>query len=229
MKTKRAFSKYKLALTLLLVVASLICLSMEVVHTRLNGRERYGFLVWNLFLAWIPFGAAVLASLAARNKISLILLVPLCTLVWLFFFPNAPYLLTDFQHLTVLDSAAPVWYDVVMFIWYAWTGLMLGVASLFLIHEIVTRLTNRFWGWAFAFGITCLSSVGVYLGRFLRWNSWDILQEPGSIFKDMYDLLSEPLANKSTYVFVILFTLLFLFIYVAFHLLGGAMRERASE
>ena len=211
------------------MAASIICLALEIFHTRLNGSERYRFLVWNLFLAWIPFCAALLANLASKNKVTLLVFMPMCTLIWLVFFPNAPYLLTDFQHLTVIDTNAPVWLDVIMMIWFAWTGLMLGISSLYLIQSIVTRQLNAFWGWLFAIGITTLSSLGVYLGRFMRWNSWDLLDEPKSIVKDIYEIMSDPSGNKLTYLFVILFTFLFLFIYASIHVIAFALKDDAIK
>jgi uncharacterized membrane protein len=72
-----------------------------------------------------------------------------------------------------------------------------------------------------------VSSIGVYLGRFLRWNSWDLLADPLPIAHDLAGIVRHPIANLPTYVFTILFTLLFLFIYVAIHLFGRIVRERA--
>ena len=103
---------------------------------------------------------------------------------------------------------------------------VLGITSLYLIQEIVTRTFNSLIGWIFTVSVTILSSVGVYLGRFLSWNSWDLLQDPLPIAKDMYGIVRHPFTNLPTYGFTILFTLLILFIYVAIHLLGSVVRER---
>ena len=92
-------------------------------------------------------------------------------------------------------------------------------------QEIVTRTFNRVIGWVFAIGVTVLSSIGVFLGRFLRWNSWDLLQDPIPIAKDIYGIVRHPISNLPTYVFTILFTLLFLFIYFTVHLFGRIIRE----
>jgi uncharacterized membrane protein len=224
-----ARKKYKLALGSLLIAATIISLVLQRVHARLGDPDSYPNLVFNLTLAWIPFGAAVLAYITRRNRVTFFLIMPICTLVWLAFFPNAPYLLTDFQHLATARSSAPLWFDVILMIWFAWTGLLLGVASLYLIHEIVAETFNALVGWVFAISATILSSIGVYLGRFLRWNSWDLLYDPIPIARDMVDIVRHPLANLPTYVFTILFTLLFLFIYITIHLFAGIMRERGSK
>lgn len=218
--------KNKIALGALLVMATLICLVLERLHVRVNGLRSYDNLVFNLGLAWIPFIAAALAYLARRHRITFFLIMPVCTAVWLVFFPNAPYLLTDFQHLADTRGSAPLWFDVIVMIWFAWTGLLLGIASLYLIHEIVTDLLGGWLGWAFAIAMTVLSGIGVYLGRFLRWNSWDLLHSPVNIAKDMYGIIRDPLSNLPTYFFTILFTLLILFIYLTIHVFAGMIRER---
>jgi len=217
--------KYKLALGSLLVTATVIAVILERLHARFNGQASYLSLIFNLGLAWIPFIAAVLAYLTRRNRVTFFLIMPVCTLVWLVFFPNAPYLLTDFNELAFTTGRAPLWFDVILLIWVAWTGLMLGVASLYLIQEIVARTFNPLTGWIFAIFATILSSIGVYLGRFLRWNSWDLLQAPLPIARDMYGIIRHPISHLPSYIFTILFTLLFLFIYIAIHLFGGMMRE----
>jgi len=211
------------------VCVSIISVTLEKIHSRVAGREDYSFLVFNLGLAWIPFLAACVAYVARRNRIVFYLAMPTCTLVWLVFFPNAQYLLTDFQHLAYSNGLTPLWFDVIILIWFAWTGLLLGVTSLFLMQEIVEKTFSPLVGWIFVIGATVLSSIGVFMGRFLRWYSWDILQNPLPIMKDMVGIVRHPLSNLPTYVFTGLFTLLFLFIYLSIHLLANDLRQRRSQ
>ncbi len=220
-------NKYKLALTGLLVLATLISVLLAQVDVWVRGSRYYYSFIFNLGLAWIPFIAAVVAYIAMRSRITFWLVMPVSTVVWLIFFPNAPYLLTDFQHLADVAGGVPLWFDVIVMIWFAWTGLLLGITSLYLMQEIVTRVSNATYGWIFAVGVTIVSSIGVYLGRFLRWNSWDLLADPMPIAHDLAGIVRHPIANLPTYIFTILFTLLFLFIYVAIHLFGRIVRERA--
>jgi uncharacterized membrane protein len=219
--------KYKLSLGSLLIAASVISFFLARLHAIISGSNAYSFLIFNLILAWIPLVAALAAYAARRKRITFYLVMPFCTLIWLVFFPNAPYLMTDFQHLATSSPNSPLWFDVIVLVWFAWTGLLLGISSLYLMQEIVTKTFNRKIGWFFAIGVTILSSVGVYLGRFLRWNSWDILQDPLPIAHDMYGILRHPISNIETYVFTILFTLLFLFIYLTIRLFG-AVRHPAN-
>jgi len=122
-------------------------------------------------------------------------------------------------------GSAPVWFDVLMIIWFAWTGLLLGVVSLYFMQEIVARTFGAAAGWIFALAVAILNSVGIYLGRFMRWNSWDILQDPLPIAHDIWSLVRHPFSNVRIYGFILLFTLLFLFVYLALHAFGRVMQE----
>jgi uncharacterized membrane protein len=221
--------RHKLFLLGLLITASLISVGLEMIHTRIGERHTYTFLVWNLFLAWIPFGAALFAYFVRQFRKLFYIVMPVCTLFWLAFFPNAPYLLTDFQHLATRHSNAPLWYDVIMLIWFAWTGLLLGISSLYLMQEIITDKFNPSIGWVFTISAVIASSIGVYLGRFLRWNSWDLLADPIPIAKEMVAIVQNPLANLPTYIFTILFTLLTLFIYLTIHLFSSIIKDRTER
>ena len=118
--------------------------------------------------------------------------------------------------------------DVLMLVWFAWTGLLLGVVSLHFMQEIVTRAFGRISGWLFTIGVTVLSSVGIFLGRFNRWNSWDLFNDPLHIAHDIWDWLRNPLDHLRVYGFIALFTLLFLFVYLAMHAFGRIMQERRT-
>ncbi len=120
--------------------------------------------------------AAVAYRIATRRSALARLMVVPTAIVWLLFFPNAPYLVTDFVHLGQFHDNVPGWYDVMLIAWYAWTGLMLGVVSLRLMQEIVTRAAGSTAGWVLVAVVTALGSIGTYLGRFLRWNSWNVFQ-----------------------------------------------------
>jgi uncharacterized membrane protein len=211
--------KNKTILGWLLVAATLISVAMVMIRIRYNGDYDFAFLIWNLLLAWIPYAAAWAAYLAERKRITFLVFMPLCTLVWLAFFPNAPYMLTDFVHLAQPGGATPLWFDVLMLVWAIFTGLLLGIASLKMMQQIIARTFSPAVGWVFVVASSMLSSLGIYLGRFLRWNSWNLLQDPLAIVKDVYDIVRHPITNFSVYVFMLFFTMLFLFIYVSLHLL----------
>jgi uncharacterized membrane protein len=222
--------KYKLIVFGLLFAASIISVLLAKARIAYSNTDDYSTLIWNLALAWIPFVIASLAYVVSWSRKLLYLIVPVCAAIWLVFFPNAPYILTDFQHLsTNASNNAPLWYDVLMLIWFAWTGLLLGIISLYFMQEIVTRTFGRLTGWLFTIIVTILSSVGIFLGRFYQWNSWDILDDPMPIAHDILSWLRHPFANLRVYGFTLLFTLLFLFVYLAIHAFGRVMQEKQTR
>jgi uncharacterized membrane protein len=217
--------KYKLVIFGLLAAASVVSVLLAKARMAYSNSNDYGTLIWNLGLAWIPFIFAAMAYVVSWSRKLLYLVVPICAFIWLIFFPNAPYILTDFQHLSTTANNAPVWYDVLMLIWFAWTGLLLGLVSLHFMQEIVTRAFGRISGWLFIIFVTFFSSVGILLGRFYRWNSWDVLGDPIPIAHDIWGWFRHPFANLRVFGFTLLFTALFLFVYLAMHAFGRAMQE----
>ena len=111
--------------------------------------------------------------------------------LWLLFFPNAPYLLTDFVHLQE-SGTTPLWYDALMLASFAWTGLVLGFGSLYVMQLIWERAVGPIWSWLGVIGALALASFGVYLGRFLRFNSWDALVRPSGIAHVIVTELENP-------------------------------------
>ena len=216
--------RYKIAIFLLLAFSSITCVTLVSARVVYSDSQRYTFLVWNLFLAWIPLIMAYIAYALSLKRVLLYLFVPIFALVWLAFFPNAPYIITDFQHLANGWSGAPLWFDVILLIWTSWTGLLLGIVSLYLMQEIVRKNFGKMLGWVFVFSVSFLSSIGVYLGRFLRWNSWDILNDPIQILRESWHLLRD--LNKSAVGFTALFTAFFLFIYLTLYAFGHLQLEQ---
>ena len=169
-----------------LVAASLLCVATVEIRAHETGDDYYRFLVWNLMLAWVPLCCAIVAFARARLHVDARLVVPLVP--WLLFFPNAPYLLTDFIHLG--EGPAPLWYDGLMLSAFAWTGLLLGFASLYLVQMIVRRAWGEVAGWLGVLAVLSLGSIGVYVGRFLGLNSWDALLHPVQVAEILRDQIS---------------------------------------
>jgi uncharacterized membrane protein len=215
--------KYKIAVFGLLTAASILCIALVVARVSYSGSGRYLGLVWNLFLAWIPFVLAYLAYVLSWRKSLMYVVIPAFAVLWLIFFPNAPYILTDLQHLSQGASAVPLWYDVLLLIWFSWTGMLLGVVSLSLMQEIIRRQLGRRVGWAFVAIVAGLSSIGLYIGRFIRLNSWDILKKPGEAASNMFDWLSDP--SLRSVGFIALYTLFFMFVYLTLHAFGRILQE----
>jgi len=222
-------NKYKILMVALLGMATVFAVVVVEVHQRYSATNDYPSLLRNLFLAWIPLVFAVLAYVTSWSRWLLFLVVPGTAFVWLIFFPNAPYMLTEFQHLRLNQPTAPLWLDIIMLIWCAWIGLLLGIVSLHLMQEVVAKAFHPAIGWLFALAVTVMGSAGIYLGRYLRWNSWDILQDPLPIARDVWGWFRNPTSNLRAYGFTILYTLLFLFVYLAFHFFGKMLQERSPR
>lgn len=174
-------------LTLALIAASLLSVGLWWGRAWYSGYNMYGFLIWNLILAWVPFGVALIViKFPVKHYVTFF-----GSAFWLLFFPNAPYIITDFLHLRPLWGV-PLWYDVLLIFSFAVTGLCLGFASLSLIQGQVAKLWGKRNSWLFVIVVMLLSGLGIYIGRFLRWNSWDIFGNPLALWQDVYLTLTTP-------------------------------------
>lgn len=213
-------SNFKLALvkrsTITLVLFSLFSLSLSVARMAFSGRPLYFFMAWNLFLAFVPWAiSTIMDSVHFANKILNRLLMSLLLLTWLAFFPNAPYVLTDLIYVG-REKSAPIWFDLIMLLSYGFTGMLFGFISLASIQD---RLKKRFGSLLTNFavvGLIYLSCFGVFLGRFMRWNSWDLVSNLDSVLSDILKQVAHPLANSSTWVFTFLFGTLLCLTYYGF-------------
>ena len=219
--------KFRLTVFGLLCGSSLLSVGLFRVRTILSGSDDYMFLLWNLFLAWIPLGMAYTASSFAKKRRYLFIIMPLTAILWLLFFPNAPYILTDLQHLSHHRSNIPVWFDMLLINWFAWTGILLGVFSLFLMQDIVRRAFGRISGWLFVLTVSTLSGLGIYIGRFLRWNSWDIIFHPFERLSDFLYLATHP--SLQSIIFISVFSSFFIFIYITLYAFGLLFQEQTHH
>ncbi|ULC59017.1 DUF1361 domain-containing protein [Flaviramulus sp. BrNp1-15] len=201
------FSRFK---TYALVsISMLLSIVLLMVRMKLTHSFYFLFLVWNLFLAVIPFAiTSYLVSLPKLNKIGFVL----CFSVWLLFLPNAPYIVTDLINLR-LNYGYYIWLDVLLVSSFALNGLLLFFLSLIdtklLLQDYFKKsITN----YIITF-ILFLSGFGVYLGRFLRYNSWEILSNPKLLLIDILNIAIQPNTNKEAWLFTILFGT---FLYIGF-------------
>ncbi len=188
---------------LLLSAMSVALFIARVIVTR---SERYWFLNWNLALAWPPLILAYLLRLQLGRRawgswpaISL-------TVLWFILLPNTFYLVSDFVHLdaNVTDEVSLL-YDIAMFMSFALTGLVLGCVSTYMVHMELKKRLGRLRAWLAVGAIFLLCGFAVYLGRFLGWNSWDVVINPAGIITDISDRLLYPSAFPNTFTITLLF------------------------
>lgn len=198
-----------------LLASSVLGLVLLTARAAWTGSTSYGFLVWNLFLAWLPLVfSEIVTRLAARGARAPWLLA--VGAAWLLFLPNAPYLVTDFIHLRY-QTNAPLWFDAVMLMAFAWTGLALGVASLRQTARVVRHRFGRWASAAFVAAAAALSGYGIYLGRFVRLNSWDVVTRPMHAASEVLAPLAHPLTLQRAWTVTGALGLLFLVAYVTLH------------
>jgi uncharacterized membrane protein len=220
-------NRYSLSVFLLLNIACAVCIGLVFARVAYSESGRHLGLIWNLFLAWIPFMLAYFAHAVSWRRATLYLIIPIIAFLWLIFFPNAPYMLTDLQDLARKATDAPLWYDVIIVVWSSWTGMLLGVISLYLMQDIIIRSFGRVAGWIFVFVISGLSSFGIYIGRFVRLNSWDILQNPAETAQEILGIVIDPSRRLAAFTF--LYTFFFLFVFLLLYSFSHMLREQSAR
>jgi uncharacterized membrane protein len=212
-----------------LLLSSAVACGILVTRVRLSYSLTYAFLVWNLILAWVPYCWSLAAAALHRRRSAAWwrLLVPAA--LWLLFFPNAAYLVTDFVHLRPKEPI-PLWFDIGLLASFAWSGCFLAVASLRAMQTLVAAYLGRVASWLFVAAVFGLNGLGIYLGRFLRWNSWDIFLEPHGVLSDAMTIIAHPIENRQATGVICMFGALLLVCYMTYSGLerrwGGAAELR---
>ncbi len=165
------------------------------------------YLIWNLFLAALPLVFALRLVVVLKKKRWSDWSPIGWTLLWLLFLPNSFYMISDYIHLQEV-AAAHILYDAVMFTSFIYLGVLLGFCSLYLVHtQLRRRLTSRASA-SWVAGTLLLCSFAIYIGRDLRWNSWDVIFNPAGLLFDVSDRLLRPDAYPGMFVTVISFFVL---------------------
>lgn len=191
MQLSAARQRLAVVTLLLLWCAALIFYRIYLASDSLrgNGTKSMLGLLWNLFLATVPlFWSSAFQAFMKRQR-----LAPAggAFCLWLLFLPNAPYILTDLIHLSPRPGV-PLWYVLALLLACAGAGTMLGYISLMGVHAVIQREFGKTVGWAVAVGSLMLCGFGIYVGRFLRWNSWDAFTNPIGLAKSMIGQFIDP-------------------------------------
>jgi uncharacterized membrane protein len=196
---------------------SMLLLLTRVLYT---GNFMFCFLVWNLFLAYLPYkisGGLMRHPQWIEHKWKFGLLVG----AWLLLLPNSFYIITDLFHLES-GGVLPVWFDLALIISFAWNGLMLGVGSMKQMEIIIKLRWNISGDWFYVYPVMFLNALGIYIGRYLRYNSWDVFTNPFELAGEMFYLLLHPVQNRFDWSMILCYSLLLSLFYVTVKKLAEA-------
>lgn len=208
----------KIIFVFLLFVAAMLLMRIAYANN-----FRYIFLMWNLFLAWVPFQISlVISSTKKTNRWMKYFLLA----AWLLFFPNALYIITDLLHLGHDDGKVPLWFDVILLFTSSIASLVMAFVSLYNVEQFLRNNLKAKHVNKLIVGCLFLGSFGVYLGRFLRWNSWDIVANPVSLLFEVAIRFSNPLVHYRTWAVTLLLTCLFSLLYFAAKQLPALLEEK---
>lgn len=176
--------------------ASTVLYGLRVVASE---NTNYSYLLWNLLLAWLPLLFAWLLHQRLSRERWLSVGNLLLTALWLGFLPNSFYILSDFIHLRSTGDVSLL-YDIVLFASFVWNGFVLGFMSLFIVHRQLIKRVSAAKAHTLVGGVLLVCSFAIYLGRYLRWNSWDVLINPAGLLFDVSDRIINPAAHPQSLV-----------------------------
>lgn len=223
-------------LLIIVGLSFLSCTLFVVVRFSLTHKFAQGYLVWNLLLAAVPVLVAWLADGQARLMDTRGVRVARRKLagagffvLWLVFYPNAPYIFTDFIHVVRraglgqlaanwLSEYDLLWYDIVMNSAFAFVGHFLGLVSMYIMHGTMLGLFGRVAGWLLMVPAIVLSGFGIHLGRFSRFNSWDLALYPFDSFRVMVRSMFDPAALLFSMAFSLFIAITYIMFYVVIRL-----------
>lgn len=216
-------------LLFVLMLSSALSILLSLARIWYSDTRSYLFLNWNLILAWAPLLLAFLLwRLDRRPGRRRLLMMTLVFVGWLLFLPNSPYIVSDLMHLTQRGNV-PLWYDAIMLFSFAWNGLILGFVSLWIVQQLATRWFGQLAGWVLVLFTLTATGFGIYLGRFQRWNSWDVLVDPLGMVKQVLVYLLNPLDYPRTVGVTLLFGGFLIIAYLTLTLLPAALRPEKAE
>lgn len=218
-------TRNKIMIIMLLSVA--FSCAMVLARMSYTGVITYVFLIWNLFLAWLPY---IFSKIISRNhhRIKSRLILAIFIGIWLLFLPNAPYIMTDLFHLKPRTSI-PLWYDLILIVSFAWNGMLMGIISIYRIQKVIETRSGNFISWLFTIGAIFLCSFGIYLGRYERWNSWDLISNPVALSKDILGQILHPVSNAHTIAITVTFSAFLLLIYITLKIMLSGHNKQDND
>ena len=194
----------------ILVLLTAFCLAMVAFRILYTGEWMFAFLIWNLFLAYLPYSLSSYITREEQRLSKPVLILLLIT--WLLLIPNSFYIITDLFHLRKQD-VIPLWYDLALIMSFAWNGLIVGVLSVRQVEKILQQRWHVY-EWLFILPLMYLNALGIFIGRYLRFNSWDVITNPVALIKDVVYLVIHPIRNRFDWCMIICFTVLLSIFYL---------------
>ena len=194
-----------------LVASILFSIVLMVVRIVLSGNLVFTFLIWNLFLAFVPYAVSQWLSgnpKVTRNR----LMFSFVFVIWLLFIPNSFYIITDLFHLGRFVNM-PLWFDLTMILSFAWNGIMLGIISVRQMEKLMKTFLSPKMKIPFIYAVMFLNALGVYIGRYLRFNSWDVITDPFQLVEEIFNLVMHPIEYKYVWSMVICFSVFMTLLY----------------
>ena len=197
---------------------SIVLVMARIAYT---GKHTFIWLIWNLVLAWIPYVISSWLQQRPAVKTNKLKFAAI-SLIWLLFIPNSFYILTDLFHLGKFTNV-PNWFDLTLIISFAWNGLLLGVLSVRQMEKIIQPHLRGRHELFFIYPIMWLSALGVFIGRYPRFNSWDILTNPFKLISYLIELICHPVQWKYAWGMVACFSIFMTLVYLALKRLSKAI------
>lgn len=192
--------------------------SVGLFMLRLIGADnfRYWFMLWNLLLAWVaPLIAWWLVRRLRKTKWRTWQNI-LLTIIWLGFLPNSFYMVSDLIHVHQTGEIS-IYFDAVLFASFIFNGFIAGYLGTFLLHREALRRLAPLRAHALVVAVFALCGYAIYLGRVLRWNTWDAILQPAALLFDVSDNILNPLGHPQAFVVTLSFTLLISAFYFLAH------------
>ena len=226
-KLKRISSSFiglytaKTELEKLLILSCLFSLCLTGFRVFYTGQYLFVWMGWNLFLAIVPY---LLTRTALRRPawIENNSLFALLFTVWLLFLPNSFYIITDLFHLED-RKVVPFWFDLALIFSFAWNGILLGATSIRQMEQMIACKWQRLKEWQFVYPMMLLNAFGIYIGRFLRYNSWDVVAHPFQLTEDLIYLLVHPFRNRFDWSMIVCYAVFMSLIYLALKQISKAV------
>ncbi len=215
-------------LGLALLGASLVSVVLFIAHALQAHGWEFRYLIWNLFLAWIPVCLIWWLERILRTKLWSSWLALAVTFLFVIFLPNTFYMVTDLIHLQEMPQLDLVT-DVVMFSSFVFTASMLGIMSIYILHKELSKRVKPLTAWLYVGGLLLLTSFAIYIGRDLRWNSWDIVVNPASILFEVSDHIINPITHPEAFSTTLSFFVFILSTYVVAWHAARAVRQQKSS